>query len=128
VGIRQPGGGAAGGIEIYGEDAVFTSGVDQRYLEQDGVRYPHILDPRSGLPVRGLASVTVVTTEAWRADAAATALMVAGPDDWAALAERLGLDEVLVIDELGQYHTTRAMAERLLLPPEQAARLQVINQ
>lgn len=127
VGIRQPGGGAAGGIEIYGEDAVFTSGVDQRYLEQDGVRYPHILDPRSGLPVRGLASATVVSAEAWRADAAATALMVAGPDEWAALTERLGLEQVLVIDEQGQYHATRAMADRLLLPPEQAARLRVVE-
>ena len=127
VGIRQPGDGAAGGIEIYDEDAVFTSGVDQRFLEQDGVRYPHILDPRSGLPVRGLASATVVTAAAWRADAAATALMVAGPHEWAALAERLGLEQVLVIDEQGQFHATRAMADRLLLPPEQAARLHVIN-
>lgn len=127
VGIRQPGGGAAGGIEIDGEDAVFTSGVDQRYLERDGVRYPHILDPRSGLPVRGLASVTVVSAEAWRADAAATALMVAGPDEWAALAERLGMQQVLVIDEQGQYFATRAMADRLLLPPEQATRLRVVE-
>ncbi|NND45952.1 MAG: FAD:protein FMN transferase [Xanthomonadales bacterium] len=113
VGVRAPGKGVVAGIEIDDAAAVFTSGVDQRFRERDGQRYPHILDPRSGRPVQGLASVTVVAAQGWLADAAATALMVAGPGEWAELAAGLGLDQVLVIDDAGGYHATPAMAGRL---------------
>lgn len=127
VGIRQPGDGVAAGLEISGDEAVFTSGTDQRYRQQGGKRYPHILDPRSGRAVTGLASVTVVDPRAWRADAAATALMVAGPEEWRDLAANMGLDEVMVIDEQGDMLATPAMAKRLMVAAEKAGRLQVVD-
>lgn len=127
VGIKLPGGGTAGGIPITAAAAVFTSGVDQRYREQAGRRYPHILDPRSGRPVRGLASVTVVAHQGWFADAAATALMVAGPGEWVDLAAGLGLDSVLVIDDSGQVFATPAMAEVLEWPDDPAHPLQLVT-
>lgn len=127
VGIRQPGAGVAGGIEIFDADAVFTSGIDQRYRQQDGQRYPHILDPRTGRTVRGLASVTVIDRQGWRADAAATALMVAGVDGWKSLADRMGLDAVLVIDEQGRHYATPAMADRLQFRGTGEVRLQVVG-
>ncbi len=66
------------GAPLLDGDAVATSGSYQRFVVLDGVRHSHILDPRTGRPVRGLASVSVVAPTAMEADAASTALFVLG--------------------------------------------------
>jgi FAD:protein FMN transferase len=76
-------------------------------------RYPHILDPRSGWPVRDVASATVITGNGTLADAAATALIVAGMDDWTTVARALGLSQVLMIDDAGRVYLTPEMANRI---------------
>ncbi len=120
IGISNPTGGVLGSIDINGDEAVFTSGNSHRYREnKEGVsqpvRYPHIINPTTGWPVSGLSSVTVVATEGLVADAAATALMVAGPADWLGVANALGIDTVLVVDEQGKIYMTGAMKARLTL-------------
>ena len=61
--------------------AVATSGNYRNYFEEDGVRYTHILDPRTGRPERtNLLSVTVLAPDCATADAYATAFMVLGYD------------------------------------------------
>lgn len=61
--------------------SVVTSGNYRKYYEQDGVRYSHTIDPATGRPVsHTLLSVSVVSHEAWYADAMATAFMVMGLD------------------------------------------------
>ena len=61
--------------------AVVTSGSYRKYYEQDGTRYSHTIDPATGRPVNhSLLSVSVVSREAWYADALATAFMVMGLD------------------------------------------------
>jgi thiamine biosynthesis lipoprotein len=57
--------------------------------------------------------VTVIHGEGGAADAAATALFVAGPEHWREVARALALDYVLLIDVQGRAHLTPAMAERL---------------
>lgn len=61
--------------------AVTTSGDAYQALEVDGVRYGHVIDPRTGLGVRGPRAVTVVARDCTTADAAATAACVLGPVD-----------------------------------------------
>lgn len=78
VAVQAPEGGYAGALEI-ADKAVITSGGYQRYFEQDGVTYCHIIDPATGRPARtGLASVTVVADRGAQGDGLSTALFVMG--------------------------------------------------
>lgn len=62
-------------------EAVATSGDYERFFVHDGVRYSHLLDPRSGRPVRGVAAVSVVAPTGVRSDLLSTALFVLGPEE-----------------------------------------------
>ncbi len=79
--------------------AIATSGDYERFFEQGGVRYHHILDPRTGYPARGLASVTVIAPSCAAADALATAAFVLGPDEGQRLLEERPDTEGLLITE-----------------------------
>jgi thiamine biosynthesis lipoprotein len=89
-------------LEIDQATAVFTSGQYQRYGEWQGQRYAHILDPRSGFPLPHVLQATVMDPDPVLADAAATALVVAGPEAWRSVAEQMGVAGVIVVDEAGQ--------------------------
>jgi thiamine biosynthesis lipoprotein len=58
--------------------ALGTSGAGEQYFELDGRRFAHVIDPRTGRPCSGIVSASVVTTDAARADALATAFFVGG--------------------------------------------------
>lgn len=93
IGIRHPRGGpeqAIAVVELHG-GAIASSGDYERYFEQDGRRYSHILDPRSGWPVQGAAaSVSVVADRCLLAGTATTITLLKGAQGAAWLAE-LGL-------------------------------------
>lgn len=78
--------------------SVATSGDYRNYFEQQGTRYSHILDPRTGSPIQhNLASVTVLAASCAEADAWATAFLVMGPEQSRILADKLGIPIYLLV-------------------------------
>ena len=62
------------------DEAISTSGSYEQFFEMDGVRYSHILDPRTGRPVQGMLSVSVIGPSAAETDALSTAFFVMGAE------------------------------------------------
>ncbi len=60
--------------------AVGTSGSGEQFVEVDGLRYGHVMDPRTGWPATGVLSSSVVTSSAALADALSTAFLIGGVD------------------------------------------------
>jgi thiamine biosynthesis lipoprotein len=98
-----------------------TSADNESFFVVDGVRYHHVLDPRTGRPARGLRSATVRHRDATLADALSTAVLVLGRERGLAVAARLGA-EALVVDENGETAATAGWEESLeILRPPRAA-------
>ncbi len=104
VGINRPNAEAAAD-ELYRvvalrDAALATSGDYRQFFVRDGVKYSHILDPRTGRPVaNGVVSVSVLAPDCTLADGLATAVMVMGVDAGLAAVERLPGVAALVVVE-----------------------------
>lgn len=100
VALERPEAGrrAAHGVIEIQDLAVATSGDYRRYLQVGHARLAHTMDARRVGPVNNtVASVTVLASRCMHADAWATALLVAGPADGLALAQRMGLDTLFLV-------------------------------
>lgn len=114
IGIRDPrNAGVLASVELSDDESIFTSGDYERFFEWEGQRFHHILDPRTGFPADSAVSVTVIHTDAATADAAATALFVAGPENWHDIARQMGIGYVMLVDSEGVIHMNPAMERRL---------------
>ncbi len=85
IGVRHPRmPGSLAASLMLGGGGMATSGDYERFIEVDGTRYCHILDPRSGWPISGLSSVTVLAGSCLLAGSVATIAMLKGRDgaDW----------------------------------------------
>ena len=103
VGIRNPRKDGQVAISVPLEDeAISTSGDYERYFEEDGVRYHHIIRPSSGLPVEGVRSATVFGPDAVLTDALSTSVFVMGVDEGLKLIGCLPDYESIVIDAENQ--------------------------
>jgi thiamine biosynthesis lipoprotein len=98
VGINRP-------HEVYkavpiADRAFATSGDYRNFFEIDGVRYSHVIDPRSGYPVtNGVVSVSIIADNCTLADGLATAVMVMGPEKGIQLVNRLNNVECIIVVE-----------------------------
>ena len=90
-----------GTLSLQGEWYIATSGDYERYVEKDGKRYHHIMNPATGYPEdSGLCSVTILSDSGLLSDALSTACFVLGPEEGLKLAEDMGVEALLVTTEL----------------------------
>ena len=102
IGIRDPLGGEGESIAVVKltDCSVVTSGIYERYFDLNGVRYHHILDPRTGISADSdLASATIVSPSSMSADAVATACIVMGSEESLSFLDRMGMDGILITRE-----------------------------
>ncbi len=105
VGIQDPGGTRGQVVSVHTADkdfcSVVTSGGYERYFEENGRKYHHILDPKTGKqPQNDILSVTVIGDSSLICDALSTALFVLGPDGYAGVSDLC--DEVLFVTTSGE--------------------------
>jgi FAD:protein FMN transferase len=114
-------------LQLKAGESVATSGDYERFVERNGKRSHHLLDPHTGQPVTHTQAVTVVSSDPTLADAAATALMAAGSENWQRIARQLGIREALRVDATGAIEVTAALYARLQwLPASQTRRIRQI--
>ncbi|MDY4104163.1 MAG: FAD:protein FMN transferase, partial [Oscillospiraceae bacterium] len=115
VAIRDPlSGGNLAVLEIV-DQAVITSGGYERYFEQDGETYWHILDPATGYPARsGVLSATIVGDSGVVCDGLSTALFVMGVDAAARLWREQGGFEALLVTDDGTIYLTAGLEDRMI--------------
>jgi thiamine biosynthesis lipoprotein len=95
---------------------VVTSGVYERFFIKDGIRYHHLLDRKTGYPVRnGLMSATIITNSSMTADALSTAVFVLGAQKGIAFLESLDEVEGFCIDENKKITTTSGIKTKLVV-------------
>lgn len=86
------------------EGAVVTSGDYEKFVQLDGKRYAHIIDPRTGYPAHDIISASVFAPKAELADALATAVFVMGIDVGIDRINQLPKVECIIIDDKGNIH------------------------
>ena len=101
------------------DGTVVTSGIYERYVEVDGVRYHHILDPKTGYPVdNDLSGATIFTKVSLKADALSTTLFLLGTKDGLAFIESLDGVEAVLIDKDHGVHVTSGLKDSFQLTNE----------
>ena len=86
------------------EGSVVTSGNFENYFLRNNIRYSHIIDPRTGVPVVALKNVSIVCPNAELGDALATAVSVLGLKDGLGLVDTLNGVECMIIDKDNNLH------------------------
>lgn len=114
IGIRHPRAPRVfASVEIETDESILTSGDYERFFIYNRKRYHHVIDPRTGYPIRTAVCATVIHRSAAIGDATATALLVAGRDHWGALAKAMGIEQAMLVDAAGNIHVTPKLRERI---------------
>ena len=89
--------------------AVETSGSYEKFVVFNGVRYAHIIDPRTGYPAQGVVSVSVFAKQTEIADALATGIFVLGVEVGLDLVNQLKGVECIIVDDKGKIHSSKGI-------------------
>lgn len=98
------------------DEAISTAGDYERFFEHDGVRYHHILDPKTLQPARSCQSVTVIAREGIWADGLDTGIFVMGVESGMRLVEALPDVEAIIVDHEGLVHVSSGLRGRIRKP------------
>jgi thiamine biosynthesis lipoprotein len=91
------------------DSAVETSGNYEKYVIFNGIRYSHIIDPRTGYPAQGVVSVSVFAKQTEIADALATGIFVMGVEVGIDLVNQLKGVECIMVDDKGKIHSSKGI-------------------
>ncbi|PZP45471.1 MAG: thiamine biosynthesis protein ApbE [Pseudopedobacter saltans] len=86
--------------------AIATSGNYEKYVIIDGIKYSHTINPNTGLPIRGIKSVTIITPNAEIADALTTPVAIMGIQGGLNLINQIADVECIIIDDNNQIYTS----------------------
>lgn len=89
--------------------SVETSGNYEKYVMFNGIRYSHIIDPRTGYPTQGVVSVSVFAKQTEIADALATGIFVLGVEVGLDLVNQLKGIECIIVDDKGKIHSSKGI-------------------
>jgi thiamine biosynthesis lipoprotein len=98
------------------DEAISTAGDYERFFERDGVRYHHILDPKTLQPARNCQSATVIAREGIWADGLDTGIFVMGVESGMSLVESLPGIEAIIVDHEGSVHVSSGLRDRIRKP------------
>ncbi|NOT22920.1 MAG: FAD:protein FMN transferase, partial [Nitrospiraceae bacterium] len=98
------------------DEAISTAGDYERFFELGGLRYHHILDPRTLQPARSCQSVTVIAQDGVWADGLDTGIFVMGPEQGMELVERLPDVEAIIVDAEGRLLVSSGLKQRIRMP------------
>ncbi len=87
--------------------AIATSGNYEKFIMIDGKKYSHTIDPKTGLPVRGIKSVTIISPDAEIADAMATPVMIMGVRVGLNMINQLKGIGCIIVDDSGKIYTSK---------------------
>ena len=115
IGVQDPRNESNVAIRLPLEDeAISTSGDYERYFDEDGIRYHHIIEPSTGTPAQGVHSATIVGPDAVLTDALSTSVFIMGVEKGLTLISTLPDYEGIVIDAEGELYYSDGLS-----PPEQ---------
>ena len=121
---RQPN--AIATLDLDSGWAIGTSGDYQRYFELNGKRYCHIIDPTTGYPLQGVQSVTVLippqTNAGVISDVASKPIFISKPENRAAAAKAMQVENFMVIESPSSIYLSSAMAKRISWLDKEAAK------
>lgn len=113
IGIRDPDAGDSWVTRLALEDeAISTAGDYERYFDEDGVRYHHIINPKTGDSARGVRSVTVIGPDATMTDGLDNAVFILGPEKGLALIDAMPGYAAVVIDADRNVRFSKALQSR----------------
>ncbi len=96
--------------------AISTSGDYERFFIKDGIRYHHLLDPRTLQPARGCQSVSIIAPEGTMSDALSTGIFIMGPEKGMALIEKLPQIAGVIVDQNGKILISSNLKNKILIP------------
>lgn len=89
------------------DSAIVTSGNYEKFISFNGIRYSHIIDPRTGYPSTGIISTSIMTSNAELADAISTSVFVMGVETGLDFINQLKGVDCIIIDEQNKIHTSK---------------------